>query len=382
MTLTRRKTLTLLGGGCVLAAGSATAYSVTRTPQTALVPWAVAGRYDEQRMRALSYAILAPNPHNRQPWQVDLRKEGEVTLRVDRTRLLPHTDPFSRQIVVGLGCFLELMTLAAAQDGYGIALDLFPDGEDPKALTEGRVAVARFVPGAAEPDAGLFAHTMARQSLKEPYDTTRPGAGTVLDRIASAVTRGSAIDSSNDPEQVAALRLLTVRAFEIEFETPRTYKESVDLFRIGHREVDANPDGIDFTGPTFETLRMAGLFSREAALDRNGMSYRQGLSQITETAMTGMAYVWLTTADNTRAAQITAGRDWLRLNLATTAAGLGMQPMSQALQEFPEMTGPYQEAQQMLAPGGGTVQMLGRLGYGTPVPHSPRWPLESKIVHA
>ena len=87
MTLTRRKTLTLLGGGCVLAAGSATAYSVTRTPQTALVPWAVAGRYDEQRMRALSYAILAPNPHTRQPWQVDLRKEGEATLRVDRTRL-------------------------------------------------------------------------------------------------------------------------------------------------------------------------------------------------------------------------------------------------------------------------------------------------------
>ena len=31
----------------------------------------------------------------------------------------------------------------------------------------------------------------------------------------------------------------------IEIETPRTYKESVDLFRIGRAEVDANPDGID-----------------------------------------------------------------------------------------------------------------------------------------
>ncbi|WP_415402135.1 Acg family FMN-binding oxidoreductase [Tateyamaria sp. SN3-11] len=342
----------------------------------------MAGTYTEPRMRALSYAILAPNPHNRQPWQVDLRKDAEVTLRVDTERLLPHTDPFSRQIVVGLGCFLELMTLAAAQDGYGIELELFPDGEDPKALDQRRVAVARFVEGAAEPDVGLFAHTMARQSLKEPYDTARPVADTVLDEIAASVTRGSTVDSSNDPDLVAALRLLTVRAFEIEFETPRTYKESVDLFRIGHREVDANPDGIDFTGPTFETLRMTGLFSREAAMDRAGMSYQQGLSQITETAMTGMAYVWLTTEGNTRGDQITVGRDWLRLNLATTAAGLGMQPMSQALQEFPEMSGLYQEAHQMLAPGGGTVQMLGRLGYGTPVPQSPRWPLESKIVHA
>ena len=56
----------------------------------------------EPRMQALSYAILAPNPHNRQPWLVDLQVDGQVTLYVDQTRLLPHTDPFSRQIVAGL----------------------------------------------------------------------------------------------------------------------------------------------------------------------------------------------------------------------------------------------------------------------------------------
>lgn len=382
MTLSRRKTLALLGGGAILAAGGAGAYSVSRTPQSALMPWQLAGTYDEPRMRALSYAILAPNPHNRQPWQVDLRTAGEVTLRVDTDRLLPHTDPFNRQITVGLGCFLELMTLAAAQDGYGVALDLFPDGEDATSLDTRRVAVARFVAGGAVPDPALFDHVMTRQSLKEPYDTARPVATDTLAQIAPSVTRGSAVDSTNDPDRVAALRALTVQAFVTEFETPRTYKESVDLFRIGHREVDANPDGIDFSGPMFETLRMTGLFSRAAAMDPEGMSYRSGLSQITDAANTGMAYVWLTTAGNTRADQITAGRDWLRLNLATTAAGLGMQPMSQALQEFPEMATLYDQAHQMLAPQGGTVQMLGRLGYGTPVPPSPRWPLESKIVNA
>ncbi|MEO0401158.1 MAG: twin-arginine translocation pathway signal protein [Pseudomonadota bacterium] len=381
MTLSRRKTLALLGGGCIVAASGAAAFSVTRQPRTALAPWAAAGAYSEPRMRALSYAILAPNPHNRQPWQVDLQTEGEVTLRVDTNRLLPHTDPFSRQIVIGLGCFLELMTLAAAEDGFGVELDLFPDGADEAALDQRRVAVARLVPGGARPDP-LFAHTMDRRSLKEPFDIARPVDQSALDTIAQSVARGSDADSSNDPDMVAALRLMTVRAFEIEFETPRTYKESVDLFRIGHREVDANPDGIDFSGPIFETLRMTGLFSREAAMDREGMSYQQGLTQITETAMTGMAYVWLTTQTNTRADQIKVGQDWLRLNLATTAVGLGMQPMSQALQEFPEMTELYDEMHQMLAPAGGTVQMLGRLGYGAPVPRSPRWPLESKILDA
>lgn len=116
-------------------------------------------------------------------------------------------------------------------------------------------------------------------------------------------------------------------------------------------------------------------------MDRDGLSYKQGLEMVTGTAMTGMAYVWLTTAGNTRADQIMAGRDWLRLNLATTAEGVGMQPMSQALQEFPEMAALYEQAHQMLAPGGGTVQMLGRLGYAETVPQSPRWPIESKIVN-
>lgn len=64
----RRKFLTILGGGVVLAAGGAAAFMTTRTPTKAIAPWSAAGGYEDPRMQALSYAILAPNPHNRQPW--------------------------------------------------------------------------------------------------------------------------------------------------------------------------------------------------------------------------------------------------------------------------------------------------------------------------
>ena len=93
-----------------------------------------------------------------------------------------------------------------------------------------------------------------------------------------------------------------------------------------------------------------------------------------------MAYIWLTTPGNTRAEQIVAGRDWVRLNLAATGLGLGVQPMSQALQEFPEMADLHAQAHDRLAPDGGVVQMLGRLGYGPTVGPSPRWPLEEKLA--
>ncbi len=71
-----------------------------------------------------------------------------------------------------------------------------------------------------------------------------------------------------------------------------------------------------------------------------------------------------------------------RLNLAATGQGVGMQPLSQALQEYPEMGDLYRDIHERLAPGGGTVQMFGRIGYGPDVPQSPRWPVESKIVNA
>ncbi|MEO0765400.1 MAG: twin-arginine translocation pathway signal protein [Pseudomonadota bacterium] len=381
MTLSRRKTLTLLGGGTILAATGVTAYGVTRMPTSAYAPWAAAGGYADPRMHALSYAILAPNPHNRQPWQVDLRNAGEVTLRVDTDRLLPHTDPFSRQICIGLGCFLELMVLAAAERGYGVDLDLFPDGSDPNALDARPVAVARFVEGGASPEPEMFAHVMARRSLKEPFDVSRMVERATLDAVLASA-RTTRVAGSVDPDSIGQLREITHEALRIEIETPRTYKESVDLFRIGSREVTANPDGIDFTGPMFEAMAITGTFTREIALDRDSMAYDQGLAAVMENADTAMGHLWQVTPGNTRADQIAAGRDWLRLNLAATGLGLGMQPLSQGLQEYDEMTDIYKDLHARLAPEGGTVQMLARIGYGPDVGQSPRWPIESKIVNA
>lgn len=377
MTLSRRKALALLGGGAILAATGGAGYAVTRKPTDALAPWAAAGTYAEPRKRALSWAILAPNPHNRQPWLVDLSTPDEVHLYVDIDRLLPHTDPFSRQIVIGLGCFLEVLRMAAAEEGYAVTFDLFPDGMDPHRLDARPVAIARFAEGAS-PDP-LFAHVPERRTLKEPFDLSRPVATDTLSRIGSAAN-ATEIGMTNDETQVAELRQLSRDALVIEVETPHTFKESVDLFRIGRREVNANPDGIDFSGPLFETMALTGLFTREAALDPNSSAFAQGMAAVLANADTAMAHIWQVTPGNSREDQIAAGRDWVRINLAATAEGVGIQPLSQCLQEYPEMANLYASAHQRFAPKGGTVQMFARLGYASPVPASPRWPVEAKII--
>lgn len=72
MNKSRRETLALIGGGFIAATGiGTTTFVTTRRPNAALAPWQNAGRYDDPRKNALYYAILAPNPHNLQPWVVD-----------------------------------------------------------------------------------------------------------------------------------------------------------------------------------------------------------------------------------------------------------------------------------------------------------------------
>lgn len=378
----RRKFIALVGGGVVLAAGaSATGWLATRTPENALAPWATAGGTGEEdvRLYALSHAILAPNPHNRQPWIADVRIPGEVTLHVDRNRVLPQTDPFNRQITIGLGCFLELLVIAAAERRVAVTLELFPDGANPERLTQGRVAVARFgQPGSATPDP-LFAQILARRSNKEPYDTARTVDPQIVTRVLAAA-RNAGSGGSAEQASIARLRALTHKALALEFATPRTYRESVDLMRIGRAEVERNPDGIDLSGPLFDSLALVGLLDRAALIDPSSDASKQGLASVLANTDTAMGHVWTVTPDNTRKTQIGAGRDWVRINLAATREGLAIQPLSQALQEFSEMKPLYDEVHAMLAPGGGTVQMLARIGYGPQVAPSPRWSLDAKLI--
>ncbi len=374
MSLSRRKMLTLVGGGTVLAAtAGCAAFLTTRTPTKALAPWDLAGNYNDIRLRALSYALLAPNAHNRQPWQAQLVGTDEIRLFRDPTLNLPETDPYSRQLTIGMGCFTELMVQAFANENKGVEVTLFPEGE-----AETAPVLHAKVRGEAEPDP-LFQHVMERRSCKEPFDMTKPVAPETLEK-ALKFSEGAA--GTTKEAEVAKLRELTWEAWQIEAQTPRTHLESVNLFRIGKSEINQNPDGIDLGGPMMDSLKLFGIMSRETAADPEHTAFQQAIEIYREIMSTTPAFVWLTSNGNTRADQINAGRAWVRLNLATTANGLSLHPVSQCLQEYPEMAEPYTQAHTLLAENGETVQMLGRVGYGPQIPRTPRWPLDAKLVNA
>ncbi len=377
----RRGVLRLIGGGVVLAAGGAGAFVALNQPShAAREAWRVAGQETEFRRRFLSYALLAPNPHNRQPWLVRLDSDDALTLYVDLERRLPATDPLDRQIILGCGTFLELLRLAAAEEGYGAELTMFPDGAPEMAgrLDARPVARVQFTPGAATPDP-LFAHVLARHTNREVYEARDVEREKLDALVAAGSVFGTTAHAIGNDQIAEQLRDLTWRGHERESLTAYTMQESIDLMRIGPQEVARHGDGLTLEGPVIGLGKLFGAVSREALEDPTSSAFKQGMDMFRARAASARAFAWLTNDGAAREGQLAAGRAYMRLTLEATAQGLAVHPWSQALQEYPEIADLYAEVHDLIG-GGQTLQMLVRAGYAKPVIHAPRRGLSAHLM--
>lgn len=375
----RRMMLTAGGAAAVIIGAGALRLHSDLGPARA--PWREAGKgFGDKRLDALSYAILAPSPHNLQPWLIRLDGDDALTLYCAPGRRLPATDPEDRQITIGLGAFLELLRQAAAQAGHGLEADLFPEGEPFPVLDNRPVASVRFANGAQKDP--LFATILTRRTSRAPFDPARPVAAETMAALKAALRPGDGeFKYTNDAAQLAALKRICREAWLIEMETPATRHESAIYTRVGEKEINAAPDGISLYGPVMEAMGAAGVLTGAKMDDPGSVAYKEAVKFYNRNIDTAMALGWLTTPGNARAEQLRAGAGWVRLQQAAAGMGLAMQPFSQALQEYPEMAEPFREIHAFAgveAPA--RVQGLFRFGYGKKEPPAPRWPLETRLV--
>jgi hypothetical protein len=390
----RRKFIRLAGGGTIAAAFTATAAlggcaASGAYPAAAIEAWSGPGNETDPRRRAVAYAITAPNPHNLQPWLVDLRQPNTIVLKTDPQRVLPETDPYGRQILIGHGAFLELLVMALAKEGLSAQVTLWPEGalaSDLKVWDARPVArIALSKPSVAAAHDGLFDQILKRRTPKTDYDLTRSvSAATLQALIGSNQVAGITAGGTVQDDPLAAMREVCRQSAQVEMSTPRTSLESLKLFRIGPDEILTHRDGISLNTAFVRFANAVGLVDRSAPLAVGSTAYQNALERFDGHSQTAMGFVWLTSPGNSRSQQIEAGRAYVRLQLKATELGLGVHPMSQALQEFAEMQPHYEKVHQLVlgksAPrsvGDDTVQMFCRLGYtASPAPATPRRALE------
>jgi hypothetical protein len=365
----QRRRFIQLAGASALSAALPLAGCSTEYPQSAVQAWQSNGQTADVRRWMLAHGLLAPNPHNRQPWIADLRTEGEITLVCDGKRLLPETDPFGRQILIGCGAFVELAVIAAAQIGYRVRVEAFPDGEPgPRELPVDRtVARLSIEPDASLPKDALFAQILRRHTNKGPFDSARPVPAPMWQLLQKAATdQGLLAGAVTEAVAMAAVRQITRESFNTEILTPRTYFESAHLMRIGPDEVEQHRDGIPLMGRMVRVMSAVGMFNR-FEVPREGSSNYKRTMTLWSAYETGSGYFWIASRDNTRTTQFNSGRAYVRAHLHATAAGVDMHPLSQAVQEFREVKPQFDALRALLGfiDTGHTVQMLARVGFGT-----------------
>lgn len=380
----RRSFIRLVGGGAVLAATGTLAGCSGELPEAAVQPWRSADREADMRRFMLAHSLLAPNPHNLQPWIADLREAGRIHLNCDSERVLPETDPFGRQILIGCGAFIELAVIAAAQRGVSVRVELFPAGapadrELPKGSRVATLVLGE--PGSATADP-LFAQIVRRHTRKTAYANDRPLPEALLRSWAEIATRfGLRSGVASGAAAMDPIRRITREAYEIETITPRTWLESARLMRIGPDAITANPDGISLNSPMVRALHTAGLFDPMEVPSKGSKTLERVMERWVPLE-TASGFLWLASPDNSRPMQVASGRAYVRAHLMATAAGADMHPLSQALQEFPEMRGPREAMHRTLGLGaaGETLQMLARVGFAIePTGPSPRRRLDALV---
>jgi hypothetical protein len=389
----RRHFIRLVGGGAVSAAvvvsSSGMAGCSSSMPAEAIEAWqgpasALAVEGDLRRW-LLSYAILAPHSHNLQSWIADLGTPGEITLYCDLHRLLPQTDPLSRQIMMSHGTFLELLDLAARERGLRAEISLFPQGSfGPEKLDTRPVARVRLTPDAGVSKDPLFAQILKRHTNRSGYDIARAVPAEAWRAMADSVDAAwvrMGFAGLEQPEALAVHRLIAAEAWRIELTTPRTVMESFKVLRVGADEIAQHRDGLSLTDPLVVALDKLGLFDRSKAPAPDAYATTSQIRDFGNKLEATPGFVWMVTQGNDRVTQINAGRAYARVQLAATAQGLGMQPLSQALQEYPEQAQPYADIHALVGvtPPDQTVQMWARVGYAPAVEPAPRRRLDDFI---
>lgn len=200
--------------------------------------------YDDIRKTLLSYAMLCPNAHNKQPWKVTLHGQNEIMLFVDSERLLPETDPIHRQIHISQGTFIESLVIAATHFGIKADVDYFPEGEyDNQSIAALPVASIKLI---KQPDIQtdpLFTQLLSRQSNKTPY-TDEKVPKSDREKLEKLVEDTpfllQIVDEPSDKKNMADF---VIKAMEIEEKERARNMETIAMFRFNDEEFAQHRDG-------------------------------------------------------------------------------------------------------------------------------------------
>ena len=297
--------------------------------------------FSQAIVKAIAIGMNAPNPHNSQAWKFKILSNLEAFFYVDETRLLRATDPPGRQIHIGCGCFLETLRLGASTVGYLAEYELLPQGEYPMEEAGLKPVALIKVAAAATNPLPLSDSILSRQTNRSVYEgeLITPVEFNSIATLTSA--KHSELSFHSEPERLKEMIDILYAGMVVEANTHVTYDESRLWFRSSQKKIETKRDGINLRTDGTKGLLLAIMefivneeneasWHKSTAVNAFLKSYRNKI-------YTAKGIVLFKTQTNTMADWIKTGIDYVRFQLAADELGFVIHPVSQVLQEYPEM---------------------------------------------
>lgn len=359
--------------------------------QTYMEPWSksYASKQSDPRVRLAAIGLLAASNHNMQPWKIKLDSSNAMVfyLYADSSRMTKEVDPYARQMMISQGTFLEYVVVAGETEGWHTDIRLFPDGTyDESNLAQSMdikpVAKITLTKTQAK-NSALFGAMYMPDTNREAYKENKL-TGTQTSALASlSSVSGVSIKLYQDQEDLNKIGQYAMQSATIEAGVTRVMNESDAIFRANEFQKNKYRYGYSVEGQgTSGFMRniIQGLVTLFPSMNEGKAASQNFINYTRASVDNTPVYAMIVSNDNSRLEQVESGMLYSRLVLTGHALGLAMQPLSQVLEEYPEMQVPYTQFKQTYAPDGGTVQMLFRVGVPTKsVPLSMRRDVKSLI---
>jgi hypothetical protein len=283
---------------------------------------------------------------------------------------------------------LEYVRIAGDELGYRTAIELFPEGSyNEQKLSESMKTkpVAKITLSKTNPKSDpLYDFLFVPDTNRAAYLPTKLIPGQINELEAIHADTGLSIKIFQDKENTDKLNGYAMQGATIEAGVSRVMKESEIIFRANEYQKNKYRYGFSVEGQGTSGIMqhlMQGLVTIFPSMN-SGKAASDLFIQSTRTSVDSTpAYAMIITKDNDRFSQVKSGMLYSELILTAHRLGFVMQPLSQVLEEYPEMKEPYSGIHRDYASDGGTIQMLVRLGKPTKeVPQSMRRDVMDLIV--
>ncbi|WP_215225289.1 Acg family FMN-binding oxidoreductase [Echinicola shivajiensis] len=320
--------------------------------------------FDQPILKAIALGINAPSPHNTQSWKFKIVDELEMLLYVDENRLLPATDPPSRQIHMGAGCFIETLVIGASSLGYQTQVDYFPEGYyDASDFGQKPVAFIRIEEGGAKDP--LADYIYKRQTNRKAYTAEKISQATFENVKITAGKSHSRLLFKN--EDLTALKNIFYQGLDIESRTYRTNEETRLLFSFSEKQRAEKRYGLSMPQMGYEGLSKTIV---ELAVDNGNpkkwhdpKTIDKSMKSIKKAIDSTQGVVCWISPSNDFQDWLASGRDFVRFSLSLSKHEMYSHPYNQVIQEFDEMKKLSKELDQIWdVQAGEKIQMMVRIG--------------------